>query len=406
MSSKESTTFCAVPWTQVATNASGYYRICCNALPVKNLVRNQAGQVLSIYKNPVDEAWESPTYQEIRRQMLNSERPEMCLRCFREEDAGVESARQKWNHRWKKEIQAQQASVLSPRYIDLRLGNLCNLKCRMCNPYASSKWVDEWNSVVSMAQLVPGEALSEEEVKRLKSLDWPEDPRTWENLQPLLESVEEIYLTGGEPFLSLKQTELLQCLIQSKRSRQVTLKYNTNLTVLPEKIFSLWKEFKLVRLNVSLDGVAELNQYIRFPSNWEVVTQNLDQLFDLKKQGYPLEINIHTTVQNYNILDLHRILEFIHQKYQIIPYLNILNHPAALNIRALPPALKELAVTSLSAWSGEKGISEVISYMLAENWSTDYWVQFVRYTKQLDALRNEEFLSLQPQMRESFGIEP
>ena len=275
---KPSKTYCVVPWTQLATNASGFYRVCCNALPGKNLVQNKKGIPLSVYEHSANEAWSSETYQKIRREMLDSKRPEMCVRCFREEDSGVESARQKMNKRWSSSHHKDSSPPISIKYVDLRLGNLCNLKCRMCNPYASNKWVDEWNQVVHSAELAPNYVLDKEQIDKLKSMDWPSFEKTWENLYPVLESIEEIYLTGGEPFLSLEQVDLLKKMIQDGKAGKITLKYNTNLTCLPEKLISLWKNFKTVKINVSIDGLGTVNDYIRHPSSWKVVYNNFEKL--------------------------------------------------------------------------------------------------------------------------------
>ncbi len=397
MKAVNSSTFCSVPWTQLATNSSGFYRVCCNALPVKNLVKNTKGEVLKISKNSAQEVWDSPTYKTIREQMLHSERPEMCTRCFREEDSGVESARQRWNKRWNVTEDEIEGGTANARYLDLRLGNLCNLKCRMCNPYSSSKWVDEWNSVAESAELVPHQKIDATEAQRLSQMDWPESAETWKNLSPILNTVEEIYLTGGEPFLSLKQADLLQWLIDIGRASQVIIKYNTNLTVVPEKLIPLWKKFKSVRLNLSVDGIGRLNDYIRYPSRWTVVEQNLRLLCRLKEEGLPFEISVHTTVQGYNILRLHETIDFFQKNFQITPYLNILNHPACLNIRTLPKSLKKQALQSLTSVQSEKGVNEVISYMMAEDWAQKYFEQFKRYTNQLDQNRQQSLSHLQPE---------
>ncbi len=394
MATQQSSTFCSVPWTQLATNSSGYYRVCCNALPVKNLVRDGQGKVLTVYKNTFEEAWNAPTYLQIRKEMQSSVRPEMCTRCFREEDAGVESARQRWNRRWPEPALQQKAEGAAPavKYVDLRLGNLCNLKCRMCNPYSSSKWVEEWNSVAGVKGLVPDSSLSPAEAERLQKMDWPEDEKTWVHLLPILNTVEEIYLTGGEPFLSLKQIDLLQKLVDSGRSREVVIKYNTNVTIFPEKIVALWANFKTVRLNLSIDGVGATNDYIRFPAKWASVEKNLKSFFELKKAGVPLEISVHTTVQICNILELAKILQYFRENYGLTPYFNILNHPACLNIRSMPQTLKDVALQRLHPWANEKGVGEVISYMLAEDWSESYWPEFIKYTSQLDANRHQKYM--------------
>ena len=96
----KSNTFCTVPWNSIATNASGVYRVCCNSTQGKNVIKDTQGNSLKIFKNKPSEVWNSPTYQQIRQEMLSGTRPEMCVRCFKEEDTGVESARLKYNKRW------------------------------------------------------------------------------------------------------------------------------------------------------------------------------------------------------------------------------------------------------------------------------------------------------------------
>lgn len=407
MNNSNSETFCSVPWTQLATNASGNFRVCCNALPGKNLIRNSQGQALHITTTAVDEVWSAPTYEKIRRQLLDGERPEMCARCFREEDSGVESARQRWNQRWdvKREFLAN-AEMAPVRYIDLRLGNLCNLRCRMCNPYASDKWVDEWNEVVKTATLVPNETLSENEQLNLRKMDWPSDPDVWERLAPFLGQVEEIYLTGGEPFLSLEQVHLLNKLVNSGQSKNVILKYNTNLTSIPPRLLELWPKFKVVRINISIDEKGDLLNYIRFPADWQKIAGNLDRLRTLSNTLSNLELGVHVTVQMYNILGLENFVQLLQSRWQLTPYLNILNHPHCLNVRTLPAELKLKAVNNLSPLAEEiKSVQEIITYMMAEDWSEKYFPEFVQYTNRLDSLRNQNFLSLQPSFTE-FWLRP
>ena len=72
-----------------------------------------------IYKDDLEIAWRSETYQKIRKQFLNNERPKMCTRCFREEDAGVRSARQAWNDKWREDKEYTENPPYDIKYIDL-----------------------------------------------------------------------------------------------------------------------------------------------------------------------------------------------------------------------------------------------------------------------------------------------
>ena len=143
-----SKTFCVLPFMSLATNASGNLRVCCNVIPGTGFIRKPNGQIYNISKDDMKEAWNSEVYQTLRQQMLDGERPEMCARCFKEEDAGIKSARSGWNNTYyfidknlpadwheNNDIDTSKYSKQAPfdiKYVDLRLGNLCNLKCRIC----------------------------------------------------------------------------------------------------------------------------------------------------------------------------------------------------------------------------------------------------------------------------------
>ena len=214
---------------------------------------------------------------------------------------------------------------------------------------------------------------------------------------------EEIYLTGGEPFLSLEQSRLLTRLVEQGRASSVILRYNTNLTTLPEKLIGLWKHFKLIRLNISFDGHGELSDYIRYPSRWEQLESHFKTLIQLKKNGLPLELTIHTTVQMYNITRLHQSVAYFWDQYQMVPYMNLLNHPFCLNIRVLPENLKATVLKNLQPFMHNKSIAQIANYLSGESWNRTYFSQFISYTQKLDQMRGQNFLNLCPEFENFFG---
>ena len=379
-----SKTFCILPWMHLATNASGNLRVCCNSTPGKNFIKKEDGTPYKLHKDNLQEAWNSEVYEIIRKQMLNGERPEMCTRCFREEDAGVKSARQAWNEKWKQEIEYTIDAPFDIKYVDLRLGNLCNLKCRMCNPYASNQWVKEWGLVE--------DALVPSEYERLSKMSWPEHEKTWENLFSIADTVDEIYLTGGEPTIIQEQHRLLDYYIDKGTAYKIKLKYNTNLTNVPKHLIDKWTKFKKVQLNCSIDAVGELDRYIRYPSNWNKIQEN----FDIVRKLENVYIEIHCTVQMYNILRLHELLDWA-EPYGHKIYLNILNHPEYLNIRVLNNDLKQTVKETLSKYKHIPKVQGVIDYMLAEDWNSLY-LKFKEYTDKLDLSRNEKLEKIIPEL--------
>ena len=384
----KSDTFCILPWMHLATNSSGNLRVCCNSTPGKNLIRKDDGSPYKLYSDDLLEAWNSPVYKKIRQEFLNGKKPDMCQRCFREEEVGIESARQFVNSKWKEDLQYDNNAPFNIKYIDLRLGNLCNLKCRMCNPFASNQWIKEWSLI--------NEALTTDEVIRLKKMGWPEYKRTWENIIPLIHSVEEIYLTGGEPTIIKEQHKILDYCIENKIAKNIKLKYNTNLTNIPEHLINKWKQFKVVQLNCSIDATGDLDRYIRYPSDWKTIEQNFTDLNNLDN----VNTEIHCTVQMYNILRIQELIEWVLLKNCKI-YFNILNHPDCLNIRVLPVNLKKVVVDNLKIYYDVPKVKGIIDYMLAEDW-IDKLEDFCTYTQKLDYSRNENLKNLIPEFKDVF----
>ena len=378
-----SSTFCVLPWMHLATNASGNLRVCCNSTPGKNFITKSDSSPYKIYKDNLEEAWNSEVYTNIRKQMINGEQPEMCQRCFREESVGLKSARQAWNDKWQQNKKYTEDAPFEIKYVDLRLGNLCNLKCRMCNPYASNQWVKEWDLVEN--------ALDQNEYKRLSKMTWPEQEKTWKNLFSIAHTVDEIYLTGGEPTIIKEQHKLLDFFIDNNTAKNIKLKYNTNLTNVPNHLLSKWAKFKRIQLNCSIDATGSLDRYIRYPSNWLNIERNFKRIRQLPNAN----IEIHCTVQMYNILRLQDLIEWANP-YNHKIYFNILNHPSQLNIRCLPSNLKVEVEHKLKPYKNLDRINGIIDYMNAEDWS-DKLPEFKKYTHTLDKSRDENILNYIPE---------
>jgi sulfatase maturation enzyme AslB (radical SAM superfamily) len=374
----------------LATNASGNLRVCCNSTPGKNfIVRNDTKKPYKITDNDMQDFWHSDTLKNIRNELLNDQRPAICERCFREEDSGVRSARQAWNDKYMFDYEPVVDPKLTVQYVDIRLGNLCNLKCRMCNPYASNQWIDEWHLVEKQ--------LDDAELERLGKMNWPDSDRVAHNLLKLADTIEEIYLTGGEPTLALSQYKLFDKLIELGLAKNITLKYNTNCTNLPKKLVDYWQHFKKIKINASVDAYGDLNRYIRFPTGWPLVETNLKKFIELSN-AKKLDLQVHCTVQIYNILKLGELFDFILAQGVDDIYLNILDHPEYLNIRVMPAELKQLAIERLQPYLHIKKVQSTIDYMMAEDWS-HRWPEFIKYTATLDNSRSESIIDLVPELK-------
>ena len=154
-------TFCPLPWIHLATRPNGDVRVCCtaNASGAGKTDDKEVGLVkqdginMNLRDHTIEEVWNSEQMRNTRLQMLNDEIPSSCKKCFEEEAKGIKSKRNWETEVWNERIdvqeivdQTQEDGTLPVNipYFDLRLGNLCNLKCIMCSPHDSSKWVKDW----------------------------------------------------------------------------------------------------------------------------------------------------------------------------------------------------------------------------------------------------------------------
>tara|TARA_B100001287_G_C22677572_1_gene528489 strand:+ start:154 stop:1320 length:1167 start_codon:yes stop_codon:yes gene_type:complete len=380
-----------------AVSPTGSFRVCCNSNPKNNKIWKTEGKEYKMFRDDINDVWNSPDYQKIRKQFMDGERPETCQRCFREEDAGIRSPRIGYNEKWwKDDVQVAEEIPLDIRYVDIRLGNLCNLKCRMCNPWSSSMWVKDWNKIVDTAELAPNEPLSDKDKDWMNVLgEWPDRKQTGVNFVEIADSIEEIYLTGGEPTLAISQYKLFDYCIENDLAKGIRLKYNTNLTNVPQKMLDYWKHFKRVQLNASIDAVGDRDRYIRYPSTWKKIEENFDKL-----NGIPsVAIQVHCTVQVLNICAMGELFDWIKSRNiaddQI--YLNILNHPESMNIRSLPIALKNLAELRLQDYLHIPKVQDTIKYMWAEDWHERRWTEFVKFNNKADELQRGNLLEVCPE---------
>lgn len=351
-------TFCVIPWLHRQTDEQGFHQLCSNAVGEGNKLRNAEGKRLHISQQLTDEqVLNSPVAKAVRLQMRRGEWPAACERCRLSEQAGSRSIRQHLNARFGDGRQealfsqtSEDGSLDRPvvRYADIRLGNACNLTCRMCGPVASRLWAATYNQVQPPAYRLPMRQLA-----IFSHSNWVKrGPLTW-LLEQSVPSVEALHFAGGEPLIVPEMVDALEHCIRSGRAGEIELSYNTNLTVLPERVTALWPHFRSVSLLCSVDGYGRLNDYIRRPSHWSDIDGNLrtlDRQFDNWKLSWA---TVSATMQTYNALTIHELFEYLRtagfSRVTPLPQLVPLFHPPYLSIQTLPVPAKALVRERLQA---------------------------------------------------------
>jgi hypothetical protein len=334
------------------TDEQGYHKMCCIADGEGNELRAANGERLHVSQGLTDaEVLNSPVMKATRAAMMKHIWPVACFRCEQAEDAGGESGREYLNERFDPstflpllEDTEADGTMHHPmvRYADIRLGNVCNLTCRMCGPIASRLWVPHFNGMQPKAYKIP-----EAELTILGQNNWVKTESVGWLLEQSLPTIEALHFAGGEPLILPELVEALQMCVDAGRAGSIALSFNTNMTVLPEKVTSLWHHFKSVSVLCSIDGYGRTTEYIRRPSKWADLDKNLRKL-DENFEAWNIKwATVSCTTQIMNVLSVHELFEYLRtanfKHITAIPQLMPLFYPNYLSIQVLPPAAKAVA---------------------------------------------------------------
>ncbi|MCB0364963.1 MAG: radical SAM protein [Bdellovibrionaceae bacterium] len=441
-----SKTWCPLPWMSQAIRSNGDLRICCqaNTAEGRGILYKENNEAFNAAEGNLAESRNSSLMCSVRKDMIEGRWPAACVRCQREEEAGLISRRSYEITNWAEKIDFDQAKLgtdangsisiekFPVRAMDIRFGNKCNLKCRMCSPMDSNSWYeDHYNLFGATYQEASGEVrLTPNEKGRFNTspitYDWYESETFWQDLDRLIPDVQYIQTVGGEPFLIDQYYDFLQRMIDQGYAGETTLESNSNLTVLPERALELWRHFRKIRIGASIDGVGKVNDYIRHPSKWQLLEKNLHRLD--KAEG-PFELWFTSTIQVANILHFPSLVKWkIESEFQRFnnrrerPILtpHVLHRPLFFNIRIFPLEVKSKIAAhlySLLPWFNSHFASEpdgkskaafysanykdmvdsFIKYMNAEDWSHEL-PKFWAVTQGLDKLRGENFADTFPEL--------
>lgn len=399
---ERSKVFCMAPWTHLHVLPVGEIFPCCMSahLHSLNLGNLKDGETLR-------GAWNSARLRALRLDMLSGRPNELCQRCYQGEALGQAAFRTTVNasmaHHFDivGETRADgSVERLNLPYLDIRFSNLCNFRCRICNPDLSSDWHED-------AKALGYPALSPS--KLIRSTDDPES--LWQELEPLMLRLERIQFAGGEPLLMAEHFRILSALTDKERF-DVFLTYNTNLSVLSYRshdIPSLWRRFERVFIMASLDGSGRRGEYMRTGTDWPTIVANRERLLE---ECPHIDFRIYPTVSVMNVLhlpDFYR--EWLEAGYIGADgiYCNILYEPPAYDIRNLPETLKRRVedvyrefiddyLTGLgeNAAPARLHFEAVLQHMAGGG--TDRWSEFRALTARLDELRGEQFERVFPEL--------
>ena len=451
-------TLCPIPWMSQSYRSNGDIRVCCQAQhgPTGGILKSEDGRVLNARDSDLNEIRNAPIEKEIRKDMMEGKWHAECHRCHTEEDSGMISRRVTENKLWTVEGWDQQekediytweyllentqedgtinTDAIGNNFFDIRFGNLCNLKCRMCGPTDSNMWYEDqvklWgpnyndsHGEVTLVQNEKGKYVPKDNV-----YDWHDSEHYWDQMDNMIPNIKKLYIVGGEPFMIDQHYVFLQKCIDRGFAKNIVVEYNSNITNIPERAWKIWKHFKFIGIGASIDAIGDLNYYIRFPSRFDKIWENLTKLSSAEGN---FSIWLATTFNIYNIWVLPEIMEYY--IVNSLPRVNDHDHkpimsphplhgPQFLNIKSLPKAVKDLVaqkfrdktqhlydvIDTTHFKDGRKKamkkqakqiIDTYIKFMYAEDLSNlpnHFW----EHTNRLDKIRGHYFKDYCPEMYE------
>lgn len=331
---KKSKFFCINPWVHLFVSQKGTVGPCCLTSWEEDKTFGNVNQ------NSIGDIWNGEKIMRFRNTMLHDKPDDRCHQCYTNEKNGLRSKRKTVNFLyaeylpWVNETTRNgKIKNAKPIYWDIRISNLCNLKCRICGHHSSSSWF--------------------EDAKELKNTNYetkihkgPENfKQLIEQLDFVIDELEEVYFAGGEPLLMPEHFQLIEKLIERKKFN-VKLRYNTNFSQTQFKgidFLEIWKQFDDVFVHASLDDSSERGMLQRKGLDWDLVLHNRKKMLEVCPN---VDFLITSTISVFNIFHItafHK--EMVLEKHikidEFIPH--VLKSPAYYNIRILPQDLKKQA---------------------------------------------------------------
>ena len=377
--------FCPAPWITVSTDVNGSIRPCCRF----HQPAHQSEHKMPWMKDgSLDELYNGPEMKKLRQAFLNGEQPEECSWCWKEEAAGVQSFRERYLKRhykmpdreWYAEDESQYNAEdnYTPKILDFKLSNICNLKCRMCSATASSLIAKE-------------NGKDDPYFHSDKIIDTVNEDVFFKQWMP---HIKELEMTGGEPFFSAENKKIIHRMVDEGYSKDVVLHLTTNGMFYIPKLLDKVKAFKRAQFAISLDDVGDRLQYARSNGLWPTISKNVKDM----TANYPaFSIQIYRTVNIFNIFYLDELDNWANDNNITMATSGLLHEPHYLSIKNMSQKAKD----AVNRKYGDNELySEILRFMNTEV-STEAvstaLTDFRKENERLDSIRNTSFVDTYPE---------
>jgi MoaA/NifB/PqqE/SkfB family radical SAM enzyme len=353
------------------------------------------GNILT--ESPVT-VWNNEHYIKMRTEMMNGIEPLACKPCYDSERLGLFSKRLRENEDWKRYEHLMNSPVaeFKIRHLDVRFDNVCNFKCRYCNPWLSHSWANDYKKLGW-------------EIRTVEAIN-VNGPDLYNVIKDnCIDGLESVFFCGGEPLLMDQHLELLQ-LLDSKQMYDTKLLYISNLSKLKYKgvdYIELWNKFNDVNVHFSLDCIGPKLEYIRCGAKWAEIEKNIKTVFEHKEKLKP---KIGITVSMFNATEVLDTVKYLTDTGYITLEdiaLHVVRRPEIYSCQILPKEIKETITQDVNKFLSENDLplffksryEYFINYMNDKDTYEQHKTEFKDMTKKLDDIRAENFNDIFPELK-------
>lgn len=324
------TNHCLAPWTHTYLSPQTERRLCCASRePAQNFAQyiDTNNGTNKFLPTTLEEHWNSDHMKSVRRRMMAGEEIPECEVCNKKL-LNTSVYRDYFEGMFGSKREQLLAETLPdgthnglPISFDYRVSNICTFKCRMCGPPLSSAWErEEYKHNKEFRENHPWAStpVRQQITKFQKNVAIEE---LWAAIKE--RRIEEIYWVGGEPLDWPEHWEMMKYMVKHGISKQVYVRYNTNLSTIFNAdyvsetkiksvcLFDLLREFKDWQVCASLDATGKIGEYIRTGLNFDIFSHNLS--IGSKYVTHSRQLRLDLTLTLPGMMTLDKYVEFADQ---------------------------------------------------------------------------------------------
>jgi organic radical activating enzyme len=386
--------FCRYPFDHIYSDSTGMMMPCCAATTNHP---NRPHVDSKFPCRPIEDGMFSyrdlPEMKQLRSDMMRKNPytdlvKDVCRNCIRQEEEGKESDRVPIDARPHGRIYEVKVRIF---------GNTCNLQCYMCHIRNSSNRIRQTEKMIEhdekIADFLAYDTVPDNLKKNGGTMDPIDFDRCLDEIKKNAHKINVLYIIGGEPFVMGLHYKVLDALIECGEAKNITLKYDSNLTKLQWegcKIVEYIHKFRKVLVSWSIESYGKYDEYIRFPTKWEDAVKN----YHLLAERPNTKIDVAITLSALSVLHLDELMTWLKSE-KLDSHWNTLDTPEVCRIDSLHPEIRK----RLSEKYAGTELEFLCSYLdvVVDDWESR-WYDLLRYLKSVDFVNGTDYKKTFPEL--------